>query len=64
MSGQREIANLTAKKEGHYEYEIDRFLRSSSLGRNYSGKQVAGPYVRLLTFAPGEEIGPRRRMGR
>jgi len=47
------IADLTAKKEGHYEYEID--LEVIIYGRNYSGKQV-GPYVRLLTFAPGEEI--------
>ncbi|MGH9755229.1 MAG: cyclic nucleotide-binding domain-containing protein [Blastocatellia bacterium] len=47
------IAGLAAKRDGHYEYEID--LEVIVYGRNYSGKQV-GPYVRLLTFAPGEEI--------
>lgn len=47
------IAGLTAKRDGHYEYEID--LEVVVYGRNYNGKQV-GPYVRLLTFAPGEEI--------
>ncbi len=47
------IADLAAKRDGHYEYEID--LEVIVYGRNYSGKQV-GPYVRLLTFAPGEEI--------
>ena len=47
------IADLAAKKDGHYEYELD--LEVIVYGRNYSGKQV-GPYVRLLNFAPGEEI--------
>jgi Fe-S-cluster-containing dehydrogenase component/CRP-like cAMP-binding protein len=47
------IADLTARRDGHYEYELD--LEVIVYGRNYSGKQV-GPYVRLLTFAPGEEI--------
>src|SRR5262249_4019967 len=47
------IADLTAKHNGHYEYEID--LEVIVYGRNYSGKQV-GPYVRLLSYAPGEEI--------
>jgi hypothetical protein len=47
------IADLTAKRDGHYEYELD--LEVIVYGRNYSGKQV-GPYVRLLTFAPGEDI--------
>jgi Fe-S-cluster-containing dehydrogenase component/CRP-like cAMP-binding protein len=47
------IAELTAKENGHYQYEID--LEVIVYGRNYGGKQV-GPYVRLLNYAPGEEI--------
>src|ERR671922_1987738 len=47
------IADLTAKLEGHYEYELD--LEVIVYGRNYNGKKV-GPYVRLLTYGPGEEI--------
>ena len=47
------IADLAARREGHYEYEID--LEVIVYGRNYNGKQV-GPYVRLLSYAPGEEI--------
>ncbi len=47
------IADLTAKNDGHYEYELD--LEVIVYGRNYNGKRV-GPYVRLLTYAPGEEI--------
>jgi Fe-S-cluster-containing dehydrogenase component/CRP-like cAMP-binding protein len=47
------IADLTAKADGHYEYEID--LEVVVYGRNYNGKQV-GPYVRLLNYGPGEVI--------
>ncbi len=47
------IADLTAKSEGHYDYEID--LEVIVYGRNYNGKQV-GPYVRLLNYSPGEVI--------
>ncbi|HKX32338.1 MAG TPA: cyclic nucleotide-binding domain-containing protein [Blastocatellia bacterium] len=47
------IADLTAKDDGHYEYELD--LEVIVYGRNYNGKKV-GPYVRLLTYGPGEEI--------
>src|SRR5262245_25120514 len=47
------IADLTAKHDGHYEYELD--LEVIVYGRNYNGKKV-GPYVRLLTYLPGEEI--------
>src|SRR5262245_642006 len=47
------IADLAAKKDGQYEYEID--LEVIVYGRNYNGKLV-GPYVRLLSYAPGEEI--------
>jgi Fe-S-cluster-containing dehydrogenase component/CRP-like cAMP-binding protein len=47
------IADLTAKHDGHYEYELD--LEVIVYGRNYNGKKV-GPYVRLLTYEPGEDI--------
>src|SRR5262249_50147716 len=47
------IADLAATHEGHYDYEVD--LEVIIYGRNYNGKKV-GPYVRLLTFSPGEEI--------
>ena len=47
------IADLAAKKDGQYEYEID--LEVIVYGRNYNGKLV-GPYVRLLNYSPGEEI--------
>ena len=47
------IADLTAQHDGHYDYELD--LEVIVYGRNYNGKKV-GPYVRLLTYKPGEEI--------
>ena len=47
------IAELTSQHDGHYEYELD--LEVIVYGRNYNGKKV-GPYVRLLTYLPGEEI--------
>jgi len=47
------IAELTAQHDGHYDYELD--LEVIVYGRNYNGKSV-GPYVKLLTYAPGEEI--------
>jgi len=47
------IAELTAQHNGHYDYELD--LEVIVYGRNYNGKKV-GPYVRLLTYFPGEEI--------
>ncbi|HKQ77773.1 MAG TPA: cyclic nucleotide-binding domain-containing protein [Blastocatellia bacterium] len=47
------IADLTAKRDGHYEHELD--LEIIVFGRNYNGKQV-GPYLRLFDYAPGEEI--------
>lgn len=47
------IADLTTEHDGHYSYELD--LEVTVYGRNYNGKKV-GPYVRLLNFAPGEEI--------
>src|SRR5262245_17169731 len=47
------IADLTSKRDGHYEHELD--LEIIVFGRNYNGKQV-GPYLRLFDYAPGEEI--------
>jgi Fe-S-cluster-containing dehydrogenase component/CRP-like cAMP-binding protein len=47
------IADLTAQHDGHYDYELD--LEVIVYGRNYNGKKV-GPYIRLLTYEPGEEI--------
>jgi Fe-S-cluster-containing dehydrogenase component/CRP-like cAMP-binding protein len=47
------IADLTAKSDGHYDYELD--LEVVVYGRNYNGKQV-GPYLHLLNYAPGEVI--------
>jgi Fe-S-cluster-containing dehydrogenase component/CRP-like cAMP-binding protein len=47
------LADLVVASEGQYAYEID--LEVIVYGRNYNGKKV-GPYVRLLTYSPGEEI--------
>ncbi|MCA1631075.1 MAG: cyclic nucleotide-binding domain-containing protein [Acidobacteria bacterium] len=47
------ISELVEREGGHYKYELD--LEVIAYGRNYNGKKV-GPYVRLLEFAPGEEI--------
>jgi len=47
------IADIAATHEGLYDYEVD--LEVVVYGRNYNGKKV-GPYVRLLTYSPGEEI--------
>jgi Fe-S-cluster-containing dehydrogenase component/CRP-like cAMP-binding protein len=47
------IRDLLAIHDGHYEHELD--LEVSVYGRNYNGKKV-GPYVRLLTYEPGEPI--------
>src|SRR5215208_3173084 len=47
------IADLLSKHDGHFDHEID--LEVTVYGRNYNGKKV-GPYVRLLTYDPGEEI--------
>ena len=53
IRGLSPISGITAAHEGHYDYEID--LEVIVYGRNYNGKKV-GPYVRLLTYGPGEEI--------
>src|SRR3990172_552061 len=47
------LADLLSIHEGHYDYELD--LEVIVYGRNYGGKKV-GPYVRLLTYEPGETI--------
>src|SRR5215467_332168 len=47
------IADITQSHAGHYDYEVD--LEVVVYGRNYNGKKV-GPYVRLLTYGPGEEV--------
>src|SRR5581483_5907209 len=47
------ISGILAMHDGHFEYEID--LEVTVYGRNYNGKKV-GPYIKLLTYAPGEEI--------
>jgi len=47
------ISELASKRGDHYAFELD--LEVSVYGRNYNGKRV-GPYIKLLTFQPGEEI--------
>ena len=47
------LADLLSTHDGHFDYELD--LEVIVYGRNYGGKKV-GPYVRLLTFEPGETI--------
>lgn len=47
------IADIAAAHAGHYDYEID--LEVMVYGRNYNGKKV-GPYVRLLSYNPGEDV--------
>src|SRR5215210_5053115 len=47
------ISALISAHDGHYDYELD--LEVTVYGRNYNGKKV-GPYVKLLTYEPGEEV--------
>jgi Fe-S-cluster-containing dehydrogenase component/CRP-like cAMP-binding protein len=47
------VADLVATHDGHFDYELD--LEVTVYGRNYKGKKV-GPYVRLLTYEPGEAV--------
>ena len=47
------ISELTSRDNGHYIHELD--LEVSVYGRNYNGKRV-GPYIKLLTYEPGEAI--------
>jgi Fe-S-cluster-containing dehydrogenase component len=46
-------SELLSQHDGHFDHELD--LEVTVYGRNYGGKKV-GPYVRLLTFEPGETI--------
>jgi Fe-S-cluster-containing dehydrogenase component/CRP-like cAMP-binding protein len=47
------IRDLVATRDGHFDFELD--LEVVVYGRNYNGKKV-GPYLRLLTYDPGEAI--------
>lgn len=47
------LASLLATHNGHFDFELD--LEVTVYGRNYRGKNV-GPYVRLLTYEPGESV--------
>ncbi len=47
------LADLVATEDGRFKYELD--LEVAVYGRNYQGKKV-GPYMRLLTFEPGETV--------
>ncbi len=47
------MADLLVMHEGHFDHELD--LEVIVYGRNYGGNKV-GPYVRLLTYEPGETI--------
>lgn len=47
------LKDLLAEHDGHYDHELD--LEVSVYGRNYGGKKV-GPYLRLLTYEPGESV--------
>jgi Fe-S-cluster-containing dehydrogenase component/CRP-like cAMP-binding protein len=53
IKGVDSISDLLNAHEGHYTYELD--LEVNVYGRNYNGKKV-GPYLRLLTYAPGEAV--------
>jgi len=47
------LKDLLSQHEGHFDHELD--LEVSVYGRNYGGKKV-GPYLRLLTYDPGEAV--------
>src|ERR1700683_3921840 len=44
---------LLATHDDHFDHELD--LEVVVYGRNYNGKKV-GPYLKLLTYDPGEPI--------
>lgn len=44
---------LLLEHDGHFDHELD--LEVVVYGRNYNGKKV-GPYLKLLTYDPGESI--------
>jgi Fe-S-cluster-containing dehydrogenase component/CRP-like cAMP-binding protein len=47
------LKDLLSEHDGHFDHELD--LEVSVYGRNYGGKKV-GPYLRLLTYEPGEAV--------
>ncbi len=47
------VADLAAVRDGRFQHELD--LEVVVYGRNYNGRKI-GPYVRLLTYEPGETI--------
>jgi len=47
------MKDLLSTHDGHYDHELD--LEVTVYGRNYSGKKV-GPYVRYLSYEPGEAV--------
>ena len=48
------LQSLLAMHDGHYEYELD--LEVTVYGRAYGANKKVGPYIRLLTYDPGEPI--------
>ncbi|MEP7270599.1 MAG: cyclic nucleotide-binding domain-containing protein [Acidobacteriota bacterium] len=53
IEGVEAIAELASRQGDHYVHELD--LEVSVYGRNYNGKRV-GPYIKLLTYQPGEDV--------
>ncbi|MFY9556386.1 MAG: cyclic nucleotide-binding domain-containing protein [Blastocatellia bacterium] len=49
----KSLKDLLSQHEGHFDHELD--LEVTVYGRNYGGKKV-GPYLRLLTYEPGEPV--------
>lgn len=47
------LKDLLSQHDGHFDHELD--LEVTVYGRNYGGKKV-GPYLRLLTYEPGEAV--------
>ncbi|MEW6130696.1 MAG: cyclic nucleotide-binding domain-containing protein [Acidobacteriota bacterium] len=47
------LSALLSTHDGHFDFELD--LEVSVYGRNYRGKKV-GPYLRLLSYRPGETV--------
>jgi Fe-S-cluster-containing dehydrogenase component/CRP-like cAMP-binding protein len=47
------LRELLSQHDGHFNHELD--LEVTVYGRNYGGKKV-GPYLRLLTYEPGEAV--------
>jgi Fe-S-cluster-containing dehydrogenase component/CRP-like cAMP-binding protein len=47
------LSPLASIRDGRYQYELD--LEIIVFGKNYNGRKI-GPYLRLLTYEPGETI--------